>query len=185
MGLKMRLPERHIMCDLETLSTEPDAVILSIGLARMESGNIRSIHIRPSIQEQLEVGRHISADTLAWWNDKPLDVRAAAFGEEETRVRVVDALQLVYEFADGKDWKDMRMWGNGSDFDNVILGTLYRQFKVPVPWKFYNNRCFRTVKNLSYGLVTIPEEQGNDQKHNAEADAVSQLRRLIHCGLHD
>ncbi len=41
------------------------------------------------------------------------------------------------------------MWGNGADFDNAILAHCYSRLGRPAPWKFWNSRCYRTLKSFS------------------------------------
>jgi exodeoxyribonuclease VIII len=73
------------------------------------------------------------------------------------------------------------MWGNGADFDNVILGASYGAIGQRPPWKYSNNRCFRTLKNL------IPVDAANElwekhakgTHHNALDDAVRQAHIAV------
>ena len=44
---------------------------------------------------------------------------------------------------------DVIVWGNGADFDNTILSSSYSETGLEQPWSFRNNRCYRTIKNLS------------------------------------
>jgi len=71
--------------------------------------------------------------------------------------------------------ENVRVWGNGAAFDNVILASAYRQANITQPWLFWNDRCYRTVKALS-PAVTM---QRNGTHHNALDDAESQARHLI------
>jgi exodeoxyribonuclease VIII len=67
------------------------------------------------------------------------------------------------------------VWGNGADFDNAILASAYQLMNIGTPWKFYNNRCYRTVKNLHPQIKL--ERSGT--YHNALDDAVSQTQHLL------
>ena len=67
------------------------------------------------------------------------------------------------------------MWGNGATFDNVILANAYRGAGLPVPWKFWNDKCYRTIK----GFFPQIKLQRIGTHHNAQDDAESQAWHLI------
>jgi exodeoxyribonuclease VIII len=71
------------------------------------------------------------------------------------------------------------VWGNGSDFDNVILGNAFKACRMDPPWAYRNNRCFRTLKELAKarGDVVKPVFQGT--AHNALDDAIYQAQCVI------
>jgi exodeoxyribonuclease VIII len=70
------------------------------------------------------------------------------------------------------DWlpKNVLVWGNGASFDNAILAQCYRAVGMDFPWKFWNDRCYRTLKNL---VLDVPFERTGTH-HNALDDARSQ-----------
>jgi hypothetical protein len=54
----------------------------------------------------------------------------------------------------------------------VILANAYNACNMEAPWKFWGNRCFRTLKNLKpHFIMTRPS---NLTHHNALDDAVYQ-----------
>jgi len=67
------------------------------------------------------------------------------------------------------------VWGNGADFDLPILAAAYKAAGGPPPWKPYNGRCYRTLKNLAPSIKL--ERQGTH--HQALDDAVCQAKHLI------
>lgn len=69
----------------------------------------------------------------------------------------------------------VRIWGNGADFDNVILASVYKRIGMEQPWLYRNNRCYRTLKALH---PEIPIERVGTH-HNAVDDAESQARHLL------
>jgi hypothetical protein len=70
-----------------------------------------------------------------------------------------------------------KIWGNGASFDNAILAELYRVAKHPSPWEYWNDRCYRTLKNLYKQVVPPPERKGTH--HNALDDAVFQAEHAV------
>jgi len=73
------------------------------------------------------------------------------------------------------DSETVRVWGNGSNFDNVILEHTYRLLNIKLAWKNQNDRCFRTLKKI-YPEMKI-ERCGT--YHNALDDAITQAKHAI------
>lgn len=72
-----------------------------------------------------------------------------------------------------KEHDPVGVWGNGSDFDNVLIANACKAVGRPLPWKYYKNMCFRTMKNLFKVKV---DRSGTH--HNAVDDAVYQMTVL-------
>ena len=68
------------------------------------------------------------------------------------------------------------VWGNGSDFDNVILKNAYRRVDMPTPWPKFNDRCFRTMKTI-FKDVQKPKREGI--AHSALDDAIFQATWIL------
>ena len=73
--------------------------------------------------------------------------------------------------------KDTYIWGKGATFDNVLLSNLYDAFEMQQPWRFRNNRCYRTVINMYPDIE--PDEYLNLEAHVAVDDAIYQAGHLI------
>ena len=166
-----------VMVDIETLGTAPGSVVLSIGAVAFdasredETGWLTWDSHAISVASSKAVGLEVDAAKILWWSQQSFEVRHLVNEAMAGGKHIVNALQ---EFA---RWfpAGARLWGNGSDFDNVLLTAAYKRVNVEQPWKFYNNRCFRTMKNL-YPQVAAPEFLG--LKHDAAADALHQTRHL-------
>ena len=162
------------MIDLETLDTASTALILSIGAVEFDQTGIgKQLYTVISIDSCLEHGLTIGQSTLLWWMDRSDAARAAAFTSE--RASLEQALTALDETF---DWADKKVWANGADFDLPILTNAYKAIGRTPPWKFYNTRCYRTVKN------TIPRNVYKSMAveprvaHDALADAVAQALTL-------
>ena len=167
----------HVMLDLETLGTNPFASIIMIGACRFDPYAPADDLV---IQEQFEVaidptshpGR-IDPETVLWWLDPKREL-ARAIWLKMTKVTLPEALDgftdwLQDQGAD-KSCDDVRVWGNGSDFDNALLRQAYEMMKRDVPWSFRHNRCFRTLRSLDDG-------QSREARHTALFDAEDQAIR--------
>jgi hypothetical protein len=75
-----------IMLDLETLSTRPDATILTFGACKFSPYNqediTQGIYFRVSVDEQIALGRHVDDNTVEWWGRQADDVREEALGDD-------------------------------------------------------------------------------------------------------
>lgn len=161
----------QVMIDLETMSTRPYAAICSIGAVKFGSSGtiIDTFYRKIDLTSCKEVGLHIDKDTVEWWKNQ---------NREALMELVKDTKPLKEVLAEFSDWfgpKSLEVWGNGSDFDNVILDHAYWACGMQKPWKFRDNRCFRTLKALVQ--VAPPEMEGT--AHNALDDALAQVRHWV------
>lgn len=172
-----------VMVDLETLATTADAVILSIGAVKfdLETGVINDdgFYRSISIESNLDFKRRISEDTLIWWMKQGPEAQQVFHEAKETLDNV------LVEFSDWLGDKSHTMWSNGADFDLPMLAHAYTQVGIEIPWEFWNNRCFRTYKNLPNAKGISAPPLG--VKHNALSDAYQQAQsaHLIYRALFD
>jgi exodeoxyribonuclease VIII len=170
----MKKPYTNIMLDIETLSTRADAAILSIGAVKFDphSNQIddNAFYVSVSVDSNTEAGRHISESTLIWWLGQPAEAQKVF---TEPKVTLAVALDELREFFDHADYC---VWGNGPDFDNAIVAHAFSTHGVPAPWKFWNSRCMRTMKDLPSSKHVAKVH--NPNAHNALTDAMSQAQQL-------
>lgn len=177
----------RIMLDLETLDTGPRSTILSIGAVRFTTNILDMpywdnfyVVVKPN---QSKWGRTISADTVFWWLNQS-DAARGALTNGKQAIELDQALNEFAAFATGPGNVD-EMWGNGADFDNVILGSAFADVDIKRPWSYGRNRCFRTLKNIGIKLPPGAGIERHGTHHNALDDAMYQaayaavyLRRL-------
>lgn len=173
----------NIMLDLETLGTNSNSIVLSLGAVSFDTdGNLGDslyMEFTDDLAFQLQHGAVIDVDTIKWWMQQD-DAARAVFGapkegQEAFRVSTTEGLRMFAEFVGRNGGDECKIWGNGAAFDNVILANLYKRLNMAVPWKFWNDRCFRTLKT-QFGLVRPPVHEGVE--HHALADALNQVRYL-------
>ena len=156
------------MLDIETLSKDHNAVILTLGAVRFNpySNTITSeLYMKPDVDEQSEMGRHIDESTIEWWATQAADVQNEAF-DPSGRIDVEQFLDDLNRFLVGVT----NIWSQGPLFDIIILENLYKQMNKPAPWNFWQIRDSRTL----FGVHGDPRVKGKAGLHNALEDCISQ-----------
>ena len=167
---------QDVMLDLETMGTGPQAAIVAIGAVEFDAQSQligEEFYVVVDLESSVAHGGVIDASTVLWWL-KQSDAARAAFDRSGTSLTAA-LIQFSSWMTARAPRENVRVWGNGAAFDNVILASAYRQANITQPWLFWNDRCYRTVKALS-PAVTM---QRNGTHHNALDDAESQARHLI------
>jgi hypothetical protein len=166
----------HIMLDLETMSTDPNAAIVSIGAVAIDFENNRlgeEFYRRISLESAMQSGGIVDASTVIWWLQQSEPARREIYSATADIRRACEAFtQYVSEIGDPAQ---MRIWGDGAAFDNVLLSCTYKRIGLERPWKFWNDRCYRTIKN------TYKDIKAADfgTAHNALDDAKAQALHLL------
>jgi len=163
------------MLDLETMGNGSNATIIAIGAVFFDKNEVLSeFYVNVDRQSCEDRGMISDESTIKWWSEQGDEAKAALFNDQED---IVDALNMfsAWLYDNGVPIKDVEMWGNGAMFDNTILGNAYKACGFSIPWKFWNDRCYRTVKNI-YPSVELKRVGVH---HNAVDDAKSQALHLI------
>lgn len=163
----------HVMIDIETLGTRPGAVVLSVALVRFSDEASTTLNL--SLPDQEALGLETDPDTCAWWRDQEAEhpgAWAAATSNPVPLVQGLEHLSAWLAWAEPDEWQRM-IWCHGATFDAPLMGELYRRAGVPVPWKFWNIQCTRTLYNLA-GIS--PKDFAVPPPHIALNDAIGQTR---------
>lgn len=167
----------HIVLDLETLSTDPHATVASIGAVALTAQGDFVSEFHQAIATSEQPGRHISPSTCEWWDEQSNAARAASIlapNPTHPIQSLKDFTEWVLQHADPKT---VKVWGNGSGFDNVILASLFADYpELKKPWAFWNDRDMRTVLDLNPTAKDVGPFEG--VKHNALHDARHEAKQL-------
>jgi hypothetical protein len=179
----LAIPQRFdISIDLETLSTRPDAAVVSIGAAAFnrDTGAIGETFYAVITLDSAIEDHHVCSATLQWWMSQGDAARAVFMDSDKSTLRA--ALEDLHIFV--SRYPDANVWGNGANFDIAILEYAYaRHFGYQAaPWKFWNVRDMRTI-------VEAAAAKNFDKKsiifegvaHNARDDAAHQARVISAC----
>ena len=163
----------HIMLDLETMGNGNRAAIIAIGAVSFNSSGVKErFYQQVRIDMSIDAGLEMDASTVLWRLQQS-DAARSAFKGNEKATSLCDALDDFarwYASVGG-----VEVWGNGAAFDNTILSAAYRLTGIEQPWKFWNDRCYRTLKAM-YPQVKMAR---SGTHHNAVDDAHSQADHLI------
>lgn len=172
---------QDVMIDLETLGTRPGCSILSIGAVAFNEEGVceDGLHTIISRSSCREYGLAEDADTLAWWEKQSEEAKATLHQATEAGMSLPLALGELSGFLSKHGGlKNVRVWGNGANFDQPILNAAFVAIGQPAQsWRFYNDRCYRTLKALLDPLGKQFERVGT--YHNAHADALSQALHAV------
>jgi len=169
----------NIMIDLETLGTAPGSAILSVGAVEFsdtETGT--EFYCVVDLPSCTEVGLNIDPRTVQWWMDQS-DMARAVFREKgEPLAKVLGLLAGFF------NWEGKHVWANGASFDLPILSAAYDAAKIPTPWAYYNERCYRTLKNLvprvAYNARKIEPATAHHALDDARAQALNAIWMMQH-----
>lgn len=173
----MNAPSTHLVLDIETLSTDVNAVVTQVGwvmihvdgegFAQVAPCEIKGKSVNVSYREQLKAGREISDVTLNWWLQQDRDVFAATVNQASA----VPPERLYEDLAHLCRWEKFEtVWAYGASFDFAILRSLWGN---RTPWSYRQERCARTFSNM----FNVRPPAG--PSHLASEDAMQTAQLLI------
>lgn len=169
------------MLDIETLGTDPGAVILSIAAVEfeLETGKTgREYFWKIDLRDSMKNGFVINPDTLLWWMEQDPEV----FKQNITPDKETHSVKLVMEdivsvFRYSLD-KNIQVWGNSNRFDlGILIPYLWKVTGTPI-WKFSKERDVRTLVALNpdiKGEVIEQAKKDNLDLHNPIIDCKLQI----------
>ena len=163
----------HAMIDLETLSTNPEAVILTIGGVKFDpythAEPSQGMYFRVDVDSQTAKGREVMQETLDWWATQPKEISEEALGDKD-RISLEEMVKTINKWSVGVDV----FWCQGPLFDYAILQNIYKQLGHPAPWQYWQIRDSRTL----FSLVPRDLNEKRTGLHNALEDCYFQARKV-------
>lgn len=161
--------DKDVMVDTETLGKRAGCPILSIGACTLDGMHVLDLKIEPN--SNFGLGLISDASTVLWWEaPERAEARKIAFSGNTP---IIAALEIFADWYRGVE--GTALWGLGADFDKPILEAAFALAGIPVPWKYNEGRCFRTLRAL---YPQFPAKAFTGVKHSALADAENQA---AHC----
>jgi len=153
-----------IMVDLETMSTQPNAAIVAIGAVAFDPSEDTEHDTYYQVVALQSQDRHIDPATVIWWLGQSREAQDALL---KGAAPLPQALRHFTAFC--RKHNVHHVWANSPDFDCVILSHALKAEGLIVPWKYFNTRCVRTIKDLAHPNGDFPQFQAT--AHNALVDA--------------
>lgn len=175
---------RHIMVDIETLSTRPDAAITQIAAAEFVPLPeppfaevplaIRTFNAH--VDFDLDDSRfHVSKSTLLWWIGQSTEARERFIDGQSDALRIRSTLVHLNGWWPSGETK---IWSHGAAFDIAILHHAFDVCAIRAPWHYRSVRDTRTLFDLAFGPQGDVPEPPPSPDHVAH-DALCDVHRQI------
>jgi hypothetical protein len=182
---------KHLMVDIETLSTEISAKVLQIAAVEFSADEIGDEKVwNLNITDRHQRYRTVNPKTLEWWMSLPEATRALVFVPEEQKLpasTVIDELRPMIEAAD-------YVWARGPSFDLEIINHLVDGLnsgemfldglgddeegpKKFIPW--FKWRDERPLRDMLNALGVHPQANPNRVPHYALDDVNEQIECVL------
>lgn len=163
------------MIDLETLGTNPDAPIISIGAVFFDIEKKilgPTFYMALDVNEQIKRGRMVTGDTIKWWLGQSDAAKKVFHEQAKLAPQVLQTLSQWYKINNGKAF----VWGNGSTFDISMLENIFQMYNLDCPWAYNKIMDVRTFKRFvgKDAKIVIP-----GTAHNALDDAIGQAKYIM------
>lgn len=171
----------QIMLDLETTGQRAGCAILSIGAVQFDHKERKlgpEFYRVVSLRSCQELGLFVEESTMKWWSEQSKEAQTVLTQSVDGGRGTLELKEALLEFNKYlSQWgvDNLKVWGNGSDFDNAILYACYAACGLEPGWRFWNSRCYRTLKSIIPGAKL----QRLGVYHNALDDAKSQAAHAI------
>lgn len=167
-----------VMVDLETLGTGTDCVVVSLGACTMDfkTQKIEStFYMILEIQDQLDKGRIIQADTLKWWFRQENAAQKVFHEKAKSPENVLNTFAGWLK-AVSPNSKELKVWGNGATFDISIMESMFKTYNIKTPWPYSGVMDLRTFRRFIANNEKVPNL---GTKHNAVDDAIAQAEFVL------
>lgn len=171
----------HLMIDLETMGNKPGAPIVAIGAVFFDphTGAIGSEFYSPvNLSSAMEQGAKPDGDTIIWWLKQSAEARTAICVDDAPHIAAVLSDLNHFINRNSGNPRYLKVWGNGANFDNVIIRGAYERAGHICPWQFWNDSDVRTIVMLGREINIDPKRDMpfDGVAHNALADARHQAK---------
>jgi 3' exoribonuclease, RNase T-like len=172
----------HVMLDIETMGTGHDAAIVSIGAVKFDADKLigDTFYHKVDLASSMEQGGSVTADTIKWWLKQKEAAQGEIYSVNKEKHSLHAALSALAMYITPAGYGELvGVWGNGVNFDNLIVASAYKSVGLQLPWSYRHDRCYRTVMSI----VDKPNVATVGTAHKAVDDAEYQARCLIVTGV--
>ncbi|MCG9678716.1 3'-5' exonuclease [Vibrio sp. Isolate24] len=172
----------EIMIDVECMGKGSKAPLTSIGAVVF---NPRTGELGADFEEIINLnssvyyGGEIDSSTVVWWLQQSEEARAI-YAKDTPKSSLKDALLEFNQWlADLGHSNDLYLWGNGKEFDNVIVKNAFESTRIKPNFSHWNDMDVRTIVKLGRDILGIDPKSTLEREgvhHSALADAKFQAR---------
>jgi hypothetical protein len=167
--------------DIETQSSDTNAVILSVGCVEFstKNGHVKSDYFYEKADPARQPERHTCPNTLDWWNKQHESVRTEAFSGTLSLEELL--VGICHWFDSSPTRKNQKVWVRGSNFDDPILRQAFKNHGLVCPWAFWSVMDIRVLEYMaSRRKLTLASKTPEGKAHNALQDAIHQAGQVTH-----
>ena len=172
------------MIDLETIGTDVDAPIISIGAAYFDLDTKQigdTFYMVFDVADQIDTRtRFANADTIRWWMSQGNAAKQVFKDGHKPTKEVLETFRtwiMTHAGSKAKTTNKVTVFGNGSGFDITLMETLFKDYKVTCPWRFWNIMDLRTFRRFVAKGAKVEKLEGTN--HNALDDAINQINFMF------
>lgn len=175
----MKKPFNHAMVDIESVDKLPTSGILSIGCVLFNDKGLcnEKFYLAVKIESNITYGLTFSESTMAFWRKQKPEAQAVFFDKSAVDLKIALQAYKNYLYRHGSSRSNLKVWSCGASFDIPILNNAFSIVGIEPPQMFWNESCYRTIKNI-WKNVEIKRE-GASASHHALQDAIEQAEHLI------
>jgi hypothetical protein len=146
---------------------------LSIGAAEFNHSSIGQVfHRHIDVEDSVNHGLLIEPRTVMWWMEQDEKARLSITAKGDPLKAVLD------DFVASFKWKNTKVWCNGASFDFPILKACFEAVDMGLPWAYYNEMDFRTIKGFFPKKTFDALKVSPKIAHNGLEDAIAQAKTL-------
>lgn len=149
----------NFMIDFETWATTPKALVRCLSIVpfklereeSIEDIMARTLTVWFDPAEQIQRGRELDDETLAWWekntergSEEARQNAHIVLGRSSEDAAVADALEVVFAYVHDVA-PDGLIYSRGSNFDFPILEDLCRSYNVTFPFSTWKLTCSKSI----------------------------------------
>ncbi|QIB67119.1 3'-5' exoribonuclease domain-containing protein [Kineobactrum salinum] len=181
-------PDTIASMDIETLSTNTNAKILSFGMVMIDPSKdltfeeICATGIEILFRTDVQADRHESLSTRKWWSEQgPEAQRVLEPGD--AAIHPEDFYKALEHYASAIEMQKCRWYTRGPHFDISRMDSLFETYNISAPWKYYKVRDIRTwlEENGLEDNIKLEKPPGmipHNAMHDAAFDAWMMLQIL-------
>ena len=163
----------NLMVDLETLSTNPEARVLSAGMVHFDKRGIIGTGRYLELSQSEQKDREVLNSTLDWWKTQPVPVPDKG----------TDSIYKLFVALDEMYVEGGTIWSQSS-MDTEIIKNLAKDYRLNIAWPHWKVRDSRTFRNelselgVDWGIVP-PTKHHALTDAQVQADHVAYMQRQV------